>query len=224
MIYQNSASLNYGVVSQFKFLWGESTLIDQLIEKTNQKDPNGYLNNDGVHYEAIGSQKLVDYFVARLNDGNYTRVAALPTPIDLKGGLGFVLINPPPTFVIQQAGGGGGCVKQIGFKQNTGFRGCNITNQTPISILPSTSPARSVLFPNTKLNVCVGSLSASQRPLNIQFYDKNQAVAVARLEYGAGSQPRACGITNSTVSEVDKITISSGDFASLTDISINKAE
>lgn len=225
-IYKNSVVLNYGVVSQFKFLWGETTPIDQLIEKTNQRDPNGYLNIDGVHYEAIGSQKLSDYFLARLNDGRFTRVSALPTPIDLAAPLSFGLIEPPATFSVQQAGVGGGCVKQIGFKQNTNFRGCNITSETPLSILPTNSPTKSVLFPNTKLNVCVGSLSTSTKPLNVSFYDKNQSIAVARLEYGTGNELaklRACGTTNLTVSEVDKITISSENFASLTNITITKA-
>jgi len=227
MIYKNSVALNYSVVSQFKFLWGETTPIDQLIEKTNQRDPNGFLNIDGVHYEAIGSQKLSDYFLARLNDGRFTRVSALPTPIDpVSTTLSFSLTEPPAPFSVQQAGVGGGCVKQIGFKQNSSFRGCNITRDTPISLLPATSPTKSVLFPNTKLNVCVGSLSTSTTPLAVNFYDKNQSIATARLEYGTGSELaklRACGTTNLTVSEVDKITISSENFASLTNITITKA-
>lgn len=226
MIYKNSTALNYGVISQFKFLWGENTPIDQLIEKTNQKDPNGYLNADGVHYEAIGSQRLADYFVARLNDGRLTRVSSLPTAADLTSSvINFQLTNPPNTFTLQQSGGGSGCVKQIGFKENRDFRGCNITSTTPITILPANSPTKSILLPNTKLKVCVGSVSTSTNPLNVVFQDRSQAVAVARLEFGTEgpSRLKACGTTNLTVSEIDKIIINSTDTKFLTNFSIERA-
>lgn len=226
-IYQNSTKLDYSVVSQFKFLWGERAQISQLMDKSNQKDPNGYLNVDGVHYEAVGSQRLSDYFLARLINGSFTRATGLPVSFDLVGPLSFNLTAPPPDFTVGQIGTNQSCVKQIGFKQNTDFRGCKITTSSPVTITPANSPTKTILFPNKKLSVCIGSLSNNKSPLIVNFSLKGQVVATVKAEYGSSStldKLQACGVTNTTVNEVDSIQINSPGEATLTTFTVKKAE
>lgn len=226
-IYLNSTALNYSVVSQFKFLWGEGSLISQLMQKSNQKDPNGYLNVDGVHYEAIGSQRLSDYFLARLINGTFTKVSSLPLSIDLTSPLSFNLTTPPSEFSVSQSGSSQSCAKQIGFKQNRDFRGCNITSSSPLVLAPTNSPTKTVLFPNKKLTVCIGSLSSNKEPLIVSFRLRGQVIGTASAAYGTANdlaKLQACGVTNTTINEVDSIQIASPGSAILSTVSIKKAE
>lgn len=225
-IYQNSTN-NYGVVSQLKFLWGENTLISQYSEKENQKDPNGYLNVDGVHYEPIGSQKLADYFLARLVGGRFARSSDLPAFYDLTKNLEFNLSAPPSGLSVSQTGVGQNCAKQVGFKSNTDFRGCNITNTTPINVVPNNSTTKTMLFPNKKLNVCLGSLSNNRSPITVKFLLRGKDVGSALLNYGSGGELanlQACGVTNKTISEVDTIQITSPGSAILTTFKLSPAQ
>lgn len=71
-IYNNSAPLNYNVASQFQFLWGTPPSTTGIIQTTDQKDPGGLLDADGVHYTAPGYVKLADSLVSSLQAGSYT--------------------------------------------------------------------------------------------------------------------------------------------------------
>lgn len=70
-IYNQSAALNYNLISQFKFLWGNDASNNGIILTTDQKDANKNLSDDGVHYLASGSAKLADYLLNSLNNGTF---------------------------------------------------------------------------------------------------------------------------------------------------------
>lgn len=216
-LYLNSVALNYSIISQYKFLWGESSGIGQLLQKTSQKDPNGYLSEDGVHYLPAGAAKLADYVVAVLNNGTFSTTNSLPIPLNLLEPLKFSLAEPPQYITESQVGAGqAGCDKQNGFKQNSAYKGCKLTPATPITLKANSSyatNAQSLLFPNKKLNVCVVSLSTDKsQPVTISFALKGTVVdtiTAIHTSTDGSTGVNACGNSSKPISEVDAITISS---------------
>lgn len=216
-IYRNSTSLNYSIISQFKFLWGVQSDISQLVQKSSLPDPNGYLTADGVHYTTAGAPKLADYAVATLNAGSFGTTASIPNFVDLSTQLRISLTEPPSNIVVSQPGvSDTGCKQQNGFKTNSTFKGCIVTSATPLQIkskAESPNINQRFLFPNKKLTICVGSISAdSTKPLLITLSSKGVVVSTIVAPYGTANDLAklvACGSTSTPINDVDSITVSS---------------
>lgn len=216
-IYRNSVPLNYSIISQFKFLWGASSDISQLVQKSSLADPNGFLSADGVHYTTAGAPKLADYAVASLANGNFGTATSIPNFIDLTIQLKMSLTEPPSNIVVSQTGvSDNGCKQQNGFKTNTTYKGCTVTSATPLVIKSKSDSSNNnqrFLFPNKKLTICVGSISTdSTKPVTITFSSKGLAVSTVQAQYGTANDLAkvvACGSTTVPINDIDSITISS---------------
>lgn len=222
-VYLNSVALNYSIISQYKFLWGESANINQLLQKTSIKDPNGYLGDDGVHYLPAGAAKLADYVVVVLKNGTFNTTSSLPIPVNLAEPLKISLSDPPQYIIENQAGiSQANCDKQNGFKQNANFKGCKLTATSPITLKANpnyATNAQSLLFPNKSLNVCVSSITIDKsQPITISFM--LGGVVVDTVSAIHNNSETACGNSSKPISEVDTITLSSPVMTYVTTMTI----
>ena len=215
-IYSNSIKFKYSIFSQYNFFWHDKfPTVMQFPGITNQKDSQGFVA-DGTHYTPAGSDKLTSFIVNTLKTGNFAKSPASIIPVDTSQQLKVDLTNPPGFVIVSQTGvKNNGCEQQNGFKSNTNYRGCKVTNTTPIVLTPNPNfkaNAQSFLFPSRQQKVCVGSISSNiTLPIVITFARKGATVATVSAVYGTANSLAkiiACGTTDKPINEVDTITIS----------------
>jgi hypothetical protein len=172
--------------------WSESQDIFKLPQPAAGKE-NNYAVSTHPEYDPTGKQLYVSYLNG--NDSNIHLVQIHLAPV---GAISIPLPEAASGTQVSQNNTSGTCNVQSGFKGDDNYRGCIVTNQSPLSI---TNAGFTSLASSSAITICAVALNSDQSPVKAELSNGGQPVRTINLEFGKDGLGKilACGKTTGPI-------------------------